>query len=324
MTPRSCSYFDRISDTSNMVPEQHATRPRYFHQPTGNFDRAPNTGVYGDSAGSGDGVYGTSTSGTGVLGLISSTTGQSATVGSNGGTGNGVYGKLTGSSTRGTDAAVYGNDTATGGGSHYGGYFKTASGAYAVYVDGGLNVDGTLTFGASGGTSCSAGCTSDRRLKKNIDPLRGAIDRLLHLQGKNYEWITPDEHGHSTGTQIGFVAQEVEQVFPRWVGQNKDGFKTLTIPPMEIAALTVESLRTLKSENDELRAEVAVLRADHAKVAMLETDHATVMQLKDELDSLKAGKDPMTGDRGMLWLFGMVFAVGGAVVVTRKQATRHA
>jgi hypothetical protein len=41
MTPRSCSYFDRISDTSNMVPEQHATRPRYFHQPTGNFDRAP-------------------------------------------------------------------------------------------------------------------------------------------------------------------------------------------------------------------------------------------------------------------------------------------
>jgi hypothetical protein len=269
-------------------------------------------GVFGSATGAGVGTFGTSTGGTGVLGSISSTTGQSATVGANSGTGNGVYGKLTGSSTRGTDAAVYGNDTATGSGAHYGVY-GVSTDSYAGYFNGvleatsGLRVNTTCEFG-----SCSV---SDRRLKKNIQPLKGALDSLLKLTGETFEWreadTSPDGHGEDTSTQTGFIAQDVEPIFPAWIGENKEGYKTLNIPSKQMAALTVESLRTLKAENDALKAKVV-------------TDHATLMQLKDELDSLKAGKDPMTGDRGMLWLFGMVFAVGGAVVVTRKQGQKQA
>jgi hypothetical protein len=59
--------------------------------------------------------------------------------------------------------------------------------------------------------------------------------------------------------QRGFIAQEVEKVMPEWVGVDKEGFKTLNLTGME--PMVVESLRTLKTENDELRERVRALEA---------------------------------------------------------------
>jgi Chaperone of endosialidase len=58
---------------------------------------------------------------------------------------------------------------------------------------------------------------SDARLKKNIQPLTGAIDQLLQLRGVTYEWKELDNHGKTAGTKRGFIAQEMERVFPDWV-----------------------------------------------------------------------------------------------------------
>ena len=64
---------------------------------------------------------------------------------------------------------------------------------------------------------------SDASLKKNIGQLEGALDRLLKLRGVSFEWKDPSKfHGHA-GSQMGFVAQEVEEVFPEWVGTNPRG-----------------------------------------------------------------------------------------------------
>jgi len=92
--------------------------------------------------------------------------------------------------------------------------------------------------------------TSDARLKKNVEHLEGALDKLLQLRGVTFEWQEPTKHRGQTGAQIGLIAQEVEVFFPQWVGENPEGYKTLKIGSFE--ALVIEAVRELQNQ---LRAE---------------------------------------------------------------------
>jgi hypothetical protein len=91
---------------------------------------------------------------------------------------------------------------------------------------------------------------SDIKLKKNVELLTGSLSKLLQLRGVTYEWKNPEQQGNLTGTQIGMVAQEVEKVFPEWVGSEADGTKYISIRGFE--ALTVEALRELNSKIESL------------------------------------------------------------------------
>jgi hypothetical protein len=53
--------------------------------------------------------------------------------------------------------------------------------------------------------------SSDRRLKKDIKNLTGALDKIMQLQGVTYKWRNPDEH--VSGTRAGVIAQDMEEVF---------------------------------------------------------------------------------------------------------------
>ncbi len=110
---------------------------------------------------------------------------------------------------------------------------------------------------------------SDRRLKKDIEPLNGALNHLMKLRSVTYEYIDPAKSHQFAGTQTGFIAQEVETVFPEWVTENADGYKTVAIRGFE--SLTVQALRELRQENE---AEIAALKAANtalaAKLATLE------------------------------------------------------
>lgn len=102
---------------------------------------------------------------------------------------------------------------------------------------------------------------SDRRLKEEIRPLTGALDRLLKLRGCTFDYTAEaQERGLALpGRQIGFIAQEVEEVFPEWVGEDKDGTKYVT--ERGATALFVEAMREMRAETDALRREVEELRA---------------------------------------------------------------
>ena len=108
--------------------------------------------------------------------------------------------------------------------------FNTQSGGQALKAGGG-----------------SWGVLSDARAKHDINPLAGALERLLHLRGKTYFYNDAKAAGAATGMRTGFVAQEVEPFFPEWIGQS-NGMKTLNITGFE--ALTVEALRDLRIEKD--------------------------------------------------------------------------
>ncbi len=191
-------------------------------------------GVWGEAFGSGPGVRGQSFgAGSGVEGYTE------------GAFQSGVYGQAVHTS---GGYGIYGAAYSSGGFGVYG-YNSNASG-WAVYSSGKLF--------ASSGYKPGGGMwsdSSDRRLKKDVKPLEGALERLLKLQGVTFEWIEPEKHGNLTGRQTGLIAQDVEKVFPEWVGTDAQGYKTVTVRGLE--ALSVEALRTLRGENDRLRSQLA-------------------------------------------------------------------
>jgi Chaperone of endosialidase len=133
------------------------------------------------------------------------------------------------------------------------------AGAERMRVDSGGNVGigttlprYTLEVNGSAGMPGGGAWTnaSDLRLKRDVQPLQGALHKLLNLRGVRYRWQEPAKHGNLTGEQMGFVAQEVEAVFPEWVSTNPDGLKDLTIRGLE--ALVVEAFRELNNKIEAL------------------------------------------------------------------------
>ena len=62
-------------------------------------------------------------------------------------------------------------------------------------------------------TAYSTATTSDARLKENVRDLEGSLDKTLKLRGVKFDWIAENK----ANDQVGFIAQEVEEVLPEVV-----------------------------------------------------------------------------------------------------------
>jgi hypothetical protein len=100
--------------------------------------------------------------------------------------------------------------------------------------------------------------SSDIRLKENITNIPNAMDKLLQLNGVEYDWT--DEHIQAHGGEdgyfmrkhdIGLIAQEVEAVLPEIVAENNEGYKAIKYE--RVVALLVEAVKELNKEVKELR-----------------------------------------------------------------------
>jgi len=94
------------------------------------------------------------------------------------------------------------------------------------------------------------GVLSDATTKTGVTPMTGTLDKLMKLHGYSFSY-KPEyvEQGRAlAGTQLGLVAQEVQAVFPDWVGTSGDG--KLFVTERATTALMVEALRDLRSEKD--------------------------------------------------------------------------
>ncbi|MBI4218262.1 MAG: tail fiber domain-containing protein [Elusimicrobia bacterium] len=97
--------------------------------------------------------------------------------------------------------------------------------------------------------------TSDIRLKKNVVTISEALKKMLSLRGVSFQWKDQE----SSSYRLGMIAQEVEKVFPNWVGTRPDGYKDLTI--MGFEGLTVEAMREIKRKNEALKEETRQLES---------------------------------------------------------------
>jgi hypothetical protein len=141
-----------------------------------------------------------------------------------------------------------------------------------------FTVVGDIRVGTSGtngcvqqfaGTALTGTCSSDERLKKDIEPLDGknVLERLALIKPSSFVWRA-DEHPElhlGTGKQIGVIAQQVEQSFPELV-DNDPSSKWKKVKFGDLPIYLLQGIRELKE--------------------MFDTDHADLIGLKAANDNL--------------------------------------
>lgn len=116
-----------------------------------------------------------------------------------------------------------------------------------LYGNGNLTINGSLT---------QNGGLSDRNLKENIVKITAPLEKLSQINGYNFDWkegTPPNGDLLKIVHDAGLIAQEVEEVMPNIVRENKeDGTKALNYNG--VIALLVESVKEQQAQIEELRA----------------------------------------------------------------------
>ncbi|HXF48883.1 MAG TPA: tail fiber domain-containing protein, partial [Verrucomicrobiae bacterium] len=98
---------------------------------------------------------------------------------------------------------------------------------------------------------------SDRRLKKEIEPISGALASVLQLKGVTFRWKN-EGMDQEFGRVRGLIAQDVEQVIPEWVKTDPNGYKRLE--PIGVDALLIEAIKEQHKQIEELKKELHELK----------------------------------------------------------------
>ena len=93
------------------------------------------------------------------------------------------------------------------------------------------------------------GTLSDETLKENIVDTTPKLDNLLKLKVRNFNFIGEDLK------QLGFVAQEMEEVFPNMVDTDKEGIKS--VKTTVLIPMLVKAMQEQQAQIEELKALIA-------------------------------------------------------------------
>jgi hypothetical protein len=118
---------------------------------------------------------------------------------------------------------------------------------------------GTAASGTTGEIRATNNITayysSDERLKENIVNIPNALDKVMDINGVEFDWSTEymEAHGGQDDLfnrkhQVGVIAQEVEKVLPEVVADRPDGYKAVRYE--QLTALLIEAIKDLKQELD--------------------------------------------------------------------------
>jgi hypothetical protein len=119
-------------------------------------------------------------------------------------------------------------------------------GVLALYNNG--NLRGTFD-----GTSGAYSSVSDERLKTDITPLPGVMEKLMKLQPKEYHFKS---NASAKNYSYGFIAQDVNKIFPEFVtavSDRKTGGDILTLNYNNFSVIAIKAIQELASQNDSLK-----------------------------------------------------------------------
>lgn len=115
----------------------------------------------------------------------------------------------------------------------------------------------------NGATNVQFASISDERLKENISSISGSLAKINNLRPVEFDLIGSGEH-----VPAGFIAQEVETVFPEYVIQNMsngddDARKGITGGMSAgFVAHLVQAIKELSAKNDALQARITALESN--------------------------------------------------------------
>jgi len=101
---------------------------------------------------------------------------------------------------------------------------------------------------------------SDERYKKNIAPLKNSLSKVSQLKAVEYQFKTEEfkEKAFDEGTQMGFIAQEIKNVYPEIVTEDKEGY--LSISYISLIPVLADAIKDLKAKNEALVEELAEIK----------------------------------------------------------------
>ena len=133
---------------------------------------------------------------------------------------------------------------------------------------GNLTVTGTVT------ASCGLLVCSDARYKKNISSLDNSLDNILKVKGLRYDLRQAEfpEKNFSEKNQIGFIAQDLEKIFPEMVFTDEKGYKSVDYG--RLTPVLVEAVKELSSRNEALKikSEKVEARLEKLEALLLKTE----------------------------------------------------
>lgn len=136
---------------------------------------------------------------------------------------------------------------------------RTTTPAYALHVNG----DAAKTTG-----STTWIISSDRRLKDINGNYNKGLAEIMALQPIRYNYKKDNPRQlPSDKEQVGFIAQDVQKVFPEAVSEREDGYLDFDIHPINVAY--VNAIKELKAENEELVTKVKDLESRLKKLEFM-------------------------------------------------------
>ena len=112
----------------------------------------------------------------------------------------------------------------------------------------------TIDMSAAGAATFNNDVTafSDERLKENIQPITGGLEKVMQLQGVTYKRNDVTD----AKTQIGVIAQQVEPILPEVVLTAEDEMGTKSVDYAKMTAVLIEAVKELKQEITQLKQQI--------------------------------------------------------------------
>lgn len=143
-----------------------------------------------------------------------------------------------------------------------------------------LATDGNATF-VGNITAANVTAPSDRRYKKNFTAIDQALNKVLQLDGLYYNWRVDEfpTKKFTTEQQMGFIAQDIEKLFPEMVHTDEAGYKSVNYG--KLTPVLVEAIKEQQVQIDQLKAEKAAFQTELADLK------ANVMARLEALETQK-------------------------------------
>jgi hypothetical protein len=173
-----------------------------------------------------------------------------------------------------------------------------------------IRSNGNVSIGFSGpvsyklainGTCYSTGFyyPSDIRLKNNIQPLTNTLENITKLRGVSFNY-----NNDSTGKRhIGFIAQELEILYPEFVTTGEDGLKAVSYA--NITAVLLEGIKEQQKQIDDLNSRLTALEK---KPGIIQT----------------SGFTPENSNTGF-WIFlsALTFSIAGIIIRKKNNVGKN-
>ena len=128
------------------------------------------------------------------------------------------------------------------------------------------------------GTGVLSTSASDRRLKKNISSMDNTLEKVMKLRSVSYNWKSNPK---STYKDFGFIAQEVESIFPEVVFTNPtDGYMGINYD--RFISILTKSIQQQQQIIESQKSEIQALKEHDAK------SDSNYEDLKSEVEILKS------------------------------------